>query len=104
MSKNLSDKQEPVLRVETIWADPDASLAYIALRGANQYVINHGSTTIYEVLSGNGTMVVDGVAHVLREGASIEAPKGVPYQDFGHVDMLATSTPPFDISMVEFLI
>src|SRR6266702_1555283 len=97
MSEVALDDQEPVLRVETIWEGTYATLAHIALRGTNQRAINHGSTMIYGVLSGIGTMIVDGVRHSLQAGVLIEVPQDTPYQDFGNVDMLAISIPPFAI-------
>lgn len=92
-----------VLTVTPISADSEKSVVKISLCGRNQRVINHLSTTTYEVTSGHGTMEVDGAIYELKPGVKVTVPVGVPYQDYGNVEMIATSTPPFDIKSVEVL-
>ena len=92
-----------VLTVTPISADSEKSVVKISLCGRNQRVINHLSTTTYEVTSGYGTMEVGGASYKLKPGVKVTVPVGVPYQDYGNVEMIATSTPPFDIKFVEVL-
>jgi mannose-6-phosphate isomerase-like protein (cupin superfamily) len=92
-----------VLTVTPISADSDKSVVRIKLSGENQRVINHLSETTYEVISGQGTMEVNGVIYDLKPGVKVTVPVGVPYQDSGYVEMIATSTPPFDINSVKVL-
>lgn len=94
---------EPDIRVEQLYEDADKTVVMVALRGLNRTTINHGSTTTYEVLSGNGIMNIDGEVHELSEGVIVTVQAGTPYYDEGHLDMRATSIPPFDIVKVEFL-
>jgi mannose-6-phosphate isomerase-like protein (cupin superfamily) len=91
----------PVLRVQTLQEDELSTRALIKLRGRNRTTINHGSTTTYHVLSGEGTMTVDDVMHELKPGVTIEVPPHVPYFDEGNVDMVAVSVPPFNMDDVE---
>lgn len=102
MTEKFGD-EDPVLKVEPLYEDSERTIVRIALRGLNRRTINHRSTTTYEVISGTGTMDVDGVVHELSEGAVITVPAGTPYHDEGQIDMRATSIPPFDINTVEFL-
>lgn len=94
---------EPVLKVETLRVDDEVSVARIALRGLNKKTINHRSTTLYHVISGQGIMNVDGEIYVLTEGVIIEVPSETPYFDEGNVDMEAVSVPPYNLHDVEFI-
>lgn len=88
---------------ETIYDDGVISVAHVALNGLGPAIRNSISTIEYQVLSGEGNMVVGGRRHALYIGSSVVVPAGITYQDKGSVDMLATSTPPFDIENVEIL-
>jgi mannose-6-phosphate isomerase-like protein (cupin superfamily) len=92
-----------VLTVTPISADSEKSVVRINLCGTNQRVINHLSETTYEVISGKGTMEVNGEVINLEPGVKVTVPAEVPYTDWGTVEMIATSTPPFDIRFVEVL-
>lgn len=100
--KNL-ELREPVLKVTSLHEDHEHTIARIVLRGLNRPVINHLSSTTYEVLCGEGTMEIDFAVHELRPGVEITVPAGTPYQDEGELLMLATTKPPFESSAVEFL-
>lgn len=103
MSEYLSETNDPALTVETLRVDDEMSVARISLRGLNRKTINHGSTTLYHVLSGEGTMDVDGVVHELYEGVIVEVPPRTPYFDEGIVHMEAVSIPPFNIDDIEVI-
>lgn len=99
----VSPQQEPVLFAQTLYQDNIRSKARIGLRGLNAATINHESTTMYEVILGNGLMNIDGTDRPLFEGVRLTVPAGTPYQDEGHLVMLATSEPPFNPASVEML-
>ena len=100
---SISPSTSQVLTVTPISADCEKSVVKIILCGRNQRVINFLSTTTYEVNKGMGTMEVDGAIYELKPGVTVTVPVGVPYQDCGNVEMIATSTPPFDINHVKAL-
>ena len=92
---------QEIHRAETLYSDQTLSVALIALNGINRSAVNYGSTTTYEVITGQGVMFIDYTMHVLEPGAKITVPKATAYYDAGEdVVMWATSTPPFNIHSV----
>lgn len=95
-------KAEPAtLFAELLRENGDESCARIYLDGVNDKIINDGSKTSYEVESGRGAMIANGIYYDLEPGTKICIPKGVTYQDAGRkLVMYAVSTPPFDPARV----
>jgi hypothetical protein len=89
------------LEVETISEDTVRSIARVTLCGINQAVRNTVCNLVYEVICGDGVMVVDGEMYELRPGVRVEVAAGQAYQDMGEVSFLVTSEPPFYPEQVE---
>lgn len=94
--------------VETWFEDDDHSVALVVLNGVGRRVKNNLSDVTYEVVSGQGTFVVnederlDICVHT-EPGMALTIKKGYAYQDSGDMVMLAKSVPPFDPKYVEIL-
>ncbi len=94
---------------DTWYQDTERTIAFIALKGANDKVRNHSSTTTYEVISGSGRFALQediGLptqVYPVKAGAVVRVPKGTIYQDQGDMVMIATSCPPFDPGAVEVI-
>lgn len=100
----MANPEELVLKTETIRIDVEMSLAKISLSGVNRPIINHRSTMLYHILSGEGMMSFNGGVRRLEPGVIVEIPPNTPYLDWGHgLEMESVSIPPFDQSDVEYL-
>lgn len=83
------------LNAFTLSEDRARSVARVTLCGVNQAVRNSVCKLTYEVVCGEGVMVVDGVMHELYPGIIIDVAAGKAYQDMGEVTFIVTSEPPF---------
>jgi mannose-6-phosphate isomerase-like protein (cupin superfamily) len=101
--EHKSTQPELPLSIELLFKNEVVSVAHIALKGVNRRTINHGSTTTYSVLSGEGIMRIGDMEHTLAEGTTVVVPKGTPYMDEGNVEMVVTCIPPFDPASIEVL-
>jgi mannose-6-phosphate isomerase-like protein (cupin superfamily) len=54
------------------------------------------STELYYVLDGEGTLLLDGVAHAVRQGALVHIPPGVIHGAQGRMRVLVVGIPDID--------
>ena len=90
-----------VVTVLPLFEDATRSVARIALNGMNIPVRNTICRLRYEVVCGDGVMIVGGVLHELHPGVVVNVEPGQAYQDAGKLSMVATSEPPFYPEQVE---
>ena len=76
--------------------DKDASIAAWAhavdIDGAREHY-HKRSTELYYVLDGEGTVVLDGVEHAVRQGSIVHIPPGVVHGAKGRVKVLVIGIP-----------
>lgn len=83
------------LSVFQISEDKARSIARVTLCGINEAVRNTVCDMTYEVICGEGLMVVEDEVYELRPGVTVHVPAGKAYQDMGEVSLLVTSEPPY---------
>jgi hypothetical protein len=84
---------------------PETSVALIFLHGRNEKVRNLESNTKYSVIAGTGCFVLwNGEIPEIRRvkaGDTVCIPRGMFYQDVGHMLMVSINSPAFDSNKVE---
>lgn len=89
---------------EPWYEDNEQSVVFITLNGQGNRVQNHGSDTTYQIVNGFGEFEIDGEYLQVDAGDKVTIKSGSIYEDFGvMMQMVATSSPPFDPSTVEIL-
>lgn len=89
------------MEVLELRADQALSIARVTLCGINRPTRNRICNLTYEVICGEGVMVVEGELYELQAGAVVEVAAGQAYQDAGEMSFIVTSEPPFDPEQVE---
>ena len=101
----IPDAEHTYFDTETWYIDDAVSVAFVTLHGVGKHVRNLRSMITYEVIGGAGLFSLDGDSSwiLMGPGSVISIDPGQGYQNQGHLTMLATSTPAFNLAYVEIL-
>lgn len=103
--KNIRELSFSKVKVKNLLENnnPSASVSKISLNGENEKCKNNESDIYYYIIKGEGLFYINNKKYPVAEGCLVYIPKNAIYQDTGNLEMVAFSTPKFNVDNVEFI-